>query len=107
MLKGVFCRKGRSVVSNRSAVVLERDLIPDERGGRDVFEVGAAAGQASLSPAPPFHVTALTPVQTLGTAFVGVHYWFENDASEVRRSGEARASARESGCTYVETPRHS
>ena len=24
-------------------------------------------------------MTGLTPVQTLGTAFVGVHYWFEND----------------------------
>jgi hypothetical protein len=38
-----------------------------------------AAGQASLSEAPPSSVTRLTPVQTLGTAFVGVHYWFEND----------------------------
>jgi hypothetical protein len=38
-----------------------------------------AAGQASLSQASPSPVTGLTPVQTLGTAFVGVHYWFEND----------------------------
>jgi hypothetical protein len=38
-----------------------------------------AAGQASLSAASPSLVTGLTPVQTLGTAFVGVHYWFEND----------------------------
>lgn len=38
-----------------------------------------ATGQASLSPASPSPVTGLTPVQTLGTAFVGVHYWFEND----------------------------
>jgi hypothetical protein len=38
-----------------------------------------AAGQASLSAAPPSPVTGLTPVQTLGTAFVGVHYWFEDD----------------------------
>ena len=38
-----------------------------------------AAGQASLSPASPSPVTGLTPVQTLGIAFVGVHYWFEND----------------------------
>jgi hypothetical protein len=37
-----------------------------------------AAGQASLSPATP-PATGLTPVQTVGTAFVGVHYWFEND----------------------------
>ena len=34
-------------------------------------------GQAT--PASPSPVTGLTPVQTLGTAFVGVHYWFEND----------------------------
>ena len=38
-----------------------------------------AAGQASLSPATLSSVTGLTPVQTFGTAFVGVHYWFEND----------------------------
>jgi hypothetical protein len=38
-----------------------------------------ATGQASLPPASPSPVTGLTPVQTLGTAFVGVHYWFEND----------------------------
>jgi hypothetical protein len=38
-----------------------------------------AAGHASLSQASPSAVTGLTPVQTLGTAFVGVHYWFEND----------------------------
>lgn len=38
-----------------------------------------AAGQASPSAASPSPVTGLTPVQTLGTAFVGVHYWFEND----------------------------
>src|SRR4051812_15491367 len=38
-----------------------------------------AAGQASLSVASPSLVTGLTPVQTFGTAFVGVHYWFEND----------------------------
>jgi hypothetical protein len=38
-----------------------------------------AAGQASLTPASPSPVTGLTPVQTLGAAFVGVHYWFEND----------------------------
>ena len=38
-----------------------------------------ATGQARLSPASPSPVTGLTPVQTLGTAFVGVHYWFEND----------------------------
>lgn len=38
-----------------------------------------ADGQASLPPASPSLVTALTPVQTTGTAFVGVHYWFEND----------------------------
>src|SRR5205823_4680495 len=38
-----------------------------------------AAGQASLSAASPSPVTGLTPVQTHGVAFVGVHYWFEND----------------------------
>ena len=38
-----------------------------------------ATGQASLTPASPSSLTGLTPVQTLGTAFVGVHYWFEND----------------------------
>lgn len=37
-----------------------------------------AAGQATLSPASP-PVSGLTPVQTLGVTFVGVHYWFEND----------------------------
>jgi hypothetical protein len=38
-----------------------------------------ATGQASLSSASPSLVTGLTPVQSLGTTFVGVHYWFEND----------------------------
>lgn len=38
-----------------------------------------ATGQAGQPPASPSPVTGLTPVQTLGTAFVGVHYWFEND----------------------------
>lgn len=38
-----------------------------------------ASGQASISPVPPSPATGLTPVQTFGTAFVGVHYWFEND----------------------------
>ena len=37
-----------------------------------------AGGQASLLPAT-LPATGLTPVQTVGTAFVGVHYWFEND----------------------------
>ena len=35
------------------------------------------SGEAVASVAIP--LTGLTPVQTLGTAFVGVHYWFEND----------------------------
>lgn len=37
-----------------------------------------ATGKASLSPSPS-PVTGLTPVQSLGTTFVGAHYWFEND----------------------------
>ena len=37
-----------------------------------------ATGQPGRSPAS-LSATGLTPVQTLGTAFVGVHYWFEND----------------------------
>jgi hypothetical protein len=38
-----------------------------------------AAGQPQLSAASPSPLIGLTPVQTVGTAFVGVHYWFEND----------------------------
>jgi hypothetical protein len=38
-----------------------------------------ATGQASLLAVSPSPVTGLTPVQTRGTRFVGVHYWFEND----------------------------
>ena len=38
-----------------------------------------AAGQADLSTASLPSLTGLTPVQTFGTAFVGVHYWFEDD----------------------------
>ena len=49
-----------------------------------------ATGQASLSPALPSPVTGLTPVETFGTAFVGVHYWFENDRG-VKFADPARA----------------
>lgn len=38
-----------------------------------------ATGQASVSLVLPSPLTGLTPVQTRGTTFVGVHYWFEND----------------------------
>jgi hypothetical protein len=38
-----------------------------------------AAGQASLPAASPPPASGLTPVQTFGVAFVGVHYWFEDD----------------------------
>ncbi|HEX6463791.1 MAG TPA: hypothetical protein VFZ98_05040 [Vicinamibacterales bacterium] len=38
-----------------------------------------ATGQATLSFVSLSPVTGLTPVQTFGTTFVGVHYWFEND----------------------------
>jgi hypothetical protein len=38
-----------------------------------------ADGQATMSSLPPSPATGLTPVQSRGTAFVGVHYWFEND----------------------------
>jgi hypothetical protein len=55
-------------------------------GGAVALQAGAkalfydpAAGQPSLPPASRFAATGLTPVQTFGTAFVGVHYWFEND----------------------------
>ena len=40
-----------------------------------------ATGQASLSSSPS-PVTGLTPVHSLGTTFVGAHYWFENDRGE-------------------------
>jgi hypothetical protein len=46
------------------------------RGAKALF-YDSVTGQAT--PASPSPVTGLTPVQTLGTAFVGVHYWFEND----------------------------
>jgi len=38
-----------------------------------------ASGQLTMSPVPPSPANGLTPVQSHGTAFVGVHYWFEND----------------------------
>jgi hypothetical protein len=47
--------------------------------GAKVLFYDPAAGNASLSHASPAPETGLTPVQPLGAAFVGVHYWFEND----------------------------
>jgi len=38
-----------------------------------------ADGHADVSRVPPSPATGLTPVQNFGTAYVGVHYWFEND----------------------------
>lgn len=49
------------------------------RPGAKALFYDPAAGQASLSAGSPSPATGLTPVHTIGTAFVGVHYWFEND----------------------------
>jgi hypothetical protein len=47
--------------------------------GAKAFFYGPASDQSTMSPVPPSPVTGLTPVQSHGTAFVGVHYWFENE----------------------------